>query len=80
MFMNRAKLRRWHIWLGWAAAIPVLVWIISGLVMVARPTEGGPGTKTSIRTQWRPGANAYDVISIRNGVTGDKVVTYRRVD
>ena len=38
------------------------------------------GTKTSIGTQWRPGAKAYDVISIRNGVTGDKVVTYRRVD
>jgi uncharacterized iron-regulated membrane protein len=37
--MNRAKLRRWHIWLGWAAAIPVLVWVISGLVMVARPIE-----------------------------------------
>lgn len=33
----RSKLRRWHIWLGWAAAIPVLLWVISGLVMVARP-------------------------------------------
>ena len=37
--MTRAKLRRWHIWLGWAAAIPVLIWVISGLVMVARPIE-----------------------------------------
>lgn len=39
------------------------------------------GSKLSIATQWRPsGADAYDVVSIRNGVTGDRVVTYRRVD
>ena len=36
---GRSKLRRWHIWLAWIAAIPVLLWIISGLVMVARPIE-----------------------------------------
>jgi len=36
---GRSKLRRWHIWLAWAAAIPMLLWIISGLVMVARPIE-----------------------------------------
>lgn len=37
--MNRAKLRRWHGWLGWVAVIPVLLWVISGLLMVARPIE-----------------------------------------
>jgi hypothetical protein len=36
---SRSKYRRWHIWLGWAAAVPVLLWIISGLLMVARPIE-----------------------------------------
>jgi hypothetical protein len=36
---SRSKLRRWHIWLAWVAAIPVLLWVISGLVMVARPIE-----------------------------------------
>ena len=36
---GRSKLRRWHIWLGWVAAIPVLLWVVSGLVMVARPIE-----------------------------------------
>ena len=35
----RTKYRRWHIWLGWAAAIPVLLWVVSGLIMVARPIE-----------------------------------------
>lgn len=33
------RLARWHIWLGWAAALPIIVWLISGLVMVARPIE-----------------------------------------
>jgi uncharacterized iron-regulated membrane protein len=36
---GRSKLRRWHIWLGWVVAIPILLWVISGLVMVARPIE-----------------------------------------
>lgn len=36
---GRSRFRRWHIWLAWAAAIPVLLWIVSGLVMVARPIE-----------------------------------------
>lgn len=29
--------RRWHRWLAWAVAIPVLLWTVTGLVMVARP-------------------------------------------
>lgn len=36
---GRSRFRRWHIWLAWVAAIPVLLWIVSGLVMVARPIE-----------------------------------------
>ena len=36
---GRSKLRRWHIWLAWVAAIPMLLWVVSGLVMVARPIE-----------------------------------------
>lgn len=36
---GRSKLRQWHIWLAWIAAIPVLLWIVSGLVMAARPIE-----------------------------------------
>ena len=37
--MQRSQLRRWHIWLGWIAAIPILLWVISGLAMVVRPIE-----------------------------------------
>lgn len=36
---GRSRNRRWHIWLAWIAAIPILLWTISGLVMVARPIE-----------------------------------------
>ncbi len=41
MARRRFMLRfaRWHIWLGWIAALPVLVWIVSGLFMAARPIE-----------------------------------------
>lgn len=33
------KLARWHIWLGWLAALPILIWTISGLFMTLRPIE-----------------------------------------
>lgn len=36
---GRSRYRRWHIWLAWFAAIPILLWTISGLVMVARPIQ-----------------------------------------
>lgn len=40
--MTRATHRmfhRLHVWLGWAVAIPLLLWTVSGLWMVARPIE-----------------------------------------
>ena len=35
----RSTLRRWHTWLGWLVGIPVLLWVVSGLIMVWRPIE-----------------------------------------
>lgn len=37
--VDRARLRRWHIWLGWVVGLPVLFWAVSGLIMVWRPIE-----------------------------------------
>ena len=37
--INRARLRRWHIWLGWIVGIPMLLWTLSGIVMVWKPIE-----------------------------------------
>ncbi|MGP1283808.1 MAG: PepSY domain-containing protein [Parasphingopyxis sp.] len=40
----RLTLTKWHIWLGWLAGVPLLLWTISGLFMVARPIEEVRGT------------------------------------
>ena len=33
------RFARWHIWLGWLVGLPVLMWTVTGLWMVARPIE-----------------------------------------
>lgn len=38
------KFARWHIWLGWLVGVPILMWTLTGLVMVARPIETTRGT------------------------------------
>lgn len=35
----RPLLRRWHLWLGWLVALPLLLWTASGLFMAAVPIE-----------------------------------------
>ena len=40
----RTQFRRWHIWVGWLVALPVLFWVVSGLVMVWKPIEEVRGT------------------------------------
>jgi uncharacterized iron-regulated membrane protein len=37
------RFARWHIWLGWVVALPILMWALTGLVMVARPIEAVRG-------------------------------------
>lgn len=46
------RFARWHIWLGWAAAIPLLIWTISGLFMTLRPIETvrGDGMRSAVQT------------------------------
>jgi uncharacterized iron-regulated membrane protein len=33
------RFARWHIWLGWLVGFPILMWTVTGLVMVLRPIE-----------------------------------------
>jgi hypothetical protein len=33
------RFAKWHIWLGWLVGIPVLMWTVTGLVMVIKPIE-----------------------------------------
>lgn len=35
----RSRLRRWHVWLGWLVGIPILLWVVTGVVMVWKPIE-----------------------------------------
>ena len=35
---------RWHRWLGWVIALPLLGWTVSGLFMVSFPIEQVRGT------------------------------------
>jgi uncharacterized iron-regulated membrane protein len=37
--MLMQRLARWHIWLGWVVGLPVLMWTVTGLFMVARPID-----------------------------------------
>jgi len=38
------RFARWHIWLGWLVGVPILMWTITGLVMVSRPIDEVRGT------------------------------------
>ena len=35
----RTKLRRYHIWLGWVVGLPILFWVVSGLIMIIKPID-----------------------------------------
>jgi hypothetical protein len=37
--MLMQRFARWHVWLGWVVGLPVLMWTVTGLFMVARPIE-----------------------------------------
>ena len=46
------RFARWHIWLGWLIAIPLVLWTASGLIMVAKPIEEVRGEH--LRAEARP--------------------------
>lgn len=33
------RFARWHIWLGWLVGVPILMWTVTGLIMVIKPIE-----------------------------------------
>jgi hypothetical protein len=38
------RLARWHVWLGWLVAVPLILWTASGLFMVSFPIDQVRGT------------------------------------
>jgi len=78
-------LARFHIWLSWLIAAPLLLWTISGLVMAAKPVEetrGDSYRKTAQERPLPPGWLAAQLIEgedrpveMRTRMQGNSVVT-----
>ena len=45
---------KWHIWLGWLVGVPVLMWTVTGLVMVITPIEEVRGNHLRIEVPPTP--------------------------
>ena len=61
----RRSLFRYHVWLGWLVGVPLLLWTLSGLVMVVRPIEAVRGTDRKIEAPVSalPGFNPAPVLN-----------------
>ena len=57
------RFARWHVWLGWAIGLPLLMWTATGLVMVARPIEQvrGDHLRSEQPTLPLPGDTTYAI-------------------
>jgi len=53
-----------HIWLAWLAGVPILMWAITGLVMVAKPIDETRGTDRilSQEKEMLPGGNLAPIV------------------
>lgn len=45
---------KWHIWLGWLVGVPVLMWTVTGLVMVITPIEEVRGNHLRVEIEQAP--------------------------
>lgn len=61
------RFARWHIWLGWLTGMPLLLWTLSGLVMVAKPIEEVRGNhlKRALADQALPASTAPPLLGNR---------------
>lgn len=50
---------RWHVWLGWLIGVPLVLWTVTGLVMVARPIEVVRGNDLRSKLPPLPAMMAY---------------------
>lgn len=47
-------LAKWHIWLAWITGIPILMWTVTGLVMVSKPIDQVRGTDLLVERTAQP--------------------------
>ena len=45
------RFARWHIWLGWLIGVPMVMWLVSGLLMVITPIEEVRGNHLRIERE-----------------------------
>ena len=59
------SLAKWHIWLGWLVGVPIVIWTLSGLVMVIKPIEEVRGNHLRIgpEAQALPAGNPAPIAS-----------------
>jgi hypothetical protein len=70
-----ARFARWHIWLGWLVGVPLLLWTISGVAMVARPIEEVRGEHLRVnRVEALPLGNPAPVLNQMGGTPTVKEV------
>ena len=63
------RFARWHIWLGWVVGLPILMWTVTGLVMVARPIEEVRGSALQApAVPVAPGAYTLPPVDLRRAV------------
>lgn len=55
----RRTLLRYHVWLAWLVGVPLLLWTVSGLVMVARPIDNVRGTDLRAEQPPLPATTVY---------------------
>ena len=60
------RFAKWHIWLGWLVGVPILMWTVTGLVMVAKPIEEVRGNHlriepTNVGFSGNPAPIAFDL-------------------
>lgn len=67
------RFAKWHIWLGWLVGVPVLMWTVTGLIMVIKPIEEVRGNH--LRAEVEERALPPDTeIAIALPTTGDRPV------
>lgn len=74
------RLARWHIWLGWLVAVPLILWTATGLWMVARPIEEVRGTNLRSEAPQLALDAATVRIPVLDGRPLEKVELVRRAD
>ena len=67
------RFAKWHIWLGWLVGVPVLMWTVTGLIMVIKPIEEVRGSHLRAETPAVAGAG-LTMPALTTDVTGVELV------